>query len=74
MSSQFDIVDDNDEFVYAFYEDGMDIIEYRTGTTISDILSNIDDAEYPDPELPRMNENRLRSIFQVIGIDIREWI
>ena len=74
MASQFNIIEDNDECIYTFYEDGIDIIEYRANRRFSDILSNTDNTEYPDPELPQMNEDKLRSIFQVVGIDIREWI
>lgn len=74
MASHFDIIEDNGEYIYRRYENGIDIVEYRANTRLSDILSNIDDTDFPDPELPRETKDRLRSMFQVVGIDIREWI
>ena len=74
MASQFEIIKDNDEYIYMRYENGIDIVEYRADTRLSDLLSNLDDTECPDPELPRETNDKLRSIFQVVGIDIREWI
>lgn len=74
MASQFEIIEDNGEYIYKRYENGIDIVEYRADTRLSDILSNIDDTDFLDPELPRETKDRLRSMFQVVGIDIREWI